>query len=166
MANPLVIEIFVNFLDDSGDATTRSWYVDSGTAIPDVVLLVPALVTVILPLIAGEVTGAGFTLNVDVSGLGGAAAQVVSDIEEIGRFAYRTVNGFIKRMSIPTFDESLVVGGTDNIDLTDAGVQAFNTAMTDGIDLAGAGGSGVIQFTDHRAEDLTVRSGDAVEDFL
>jgi hypothetical protein len=164
--NPLVFEIFVTFLDDSGETTVRSWYVDSGTALSDLVFLIPALVTLIEPLVTGGIIGAGFTVSVDISALGVGAAGALSDIEEIGRFAYRTVNNFVKRISIPTFDESLVIGGSDNIDLTDADVQAFNTAMTDGIDLTGAGGSGVVQFTDYRAEDLTVRTGEAVEDFL
>lgn len=166
MANPLVIELFVNFEDESGDTATRSWYLDAGTSLADAALVVPALVSLIEPLIVGGITGAGFTVSVDIAGLGVGVAGALSDIEEAARFAYRTVNGFIWRKTIPTLDEGKVIAGSDNIDLTDSDVLAFNAAMTDGIDVSGAGGSGTIQFVDSRAEDLTVRAGEAVEDFL
>lgn len=166
MANPLVIELFVNFVDESGDTATRSFYLDAGTSLADAALVVPALVNLIAPMILGGITGAGFTVSVDIDALGVGLAQAASDIEEVARFAYRTVNNFVWRKTIPTLDESKVLAGSDNIDVTDADVLAFNTAMTDGIDVSGAGGSGTIQFVDSRAEDLTVRTGEAVEDFL
>lgn len=165
MANPLVTEIFVEFVDESGDTTRRSFYVDAGTSTADIVLFIPALVQLIEPLILGGITGAGFTVSVDISALNVGIAQALSDIEEAGTFIARTVNNFIFRRSIPTLDESKVSAGTDMLNVADADVAAFRLALVGGIDLTGSGGSGVVRFTDNHGDIVDSNVG-AVEDFL
>ena len=56
------------------------------------------------------------------------------------------------------------IGIAYTIDLTDADVATFLAAMTAGIDLVPAGGSGTVQPSDKREEDITTLS-DAKERF-
>lgn len=116
------------------------------------------------PLTTGRLMSAGFTVEADIDAFTNAAAAVLSDVQEKATFAYRTVNGFLKKISIPCFDETLFedAGAGDFVDMADTDVAAFNVAMTLGIPY------GVGQFldvVDSRDEDIVDIDGPGYEDW-
>lgn len=130
---------------------------DPAVAVTNLSNAVEALALLVEPLIMGQIVAAGFTIEVPLNGvIVGAAANVLADVQEKAVFAFRTANGFLKRISIPTFAETLFTGGGSghDVDITDPDVAAFVDAMEDGIDLAAAGGVGLVGVVDTRDEDL------------
>lgn len=150
----MAVYIYFNIEDDKGDVSTVEIPFPSATTITDLPLLVQAFGDLIDPLVSGGLRDAGVRMSVSVTGFPTAAGSL-SDVQEKGEFVFRTVNGFLKRLNLPTFVETLILPGTKEIDQADTDVAAFITAMEDGIDLAGSGGSGVVQPCDLRDEDLT-----------
>jgi hypothetical protein len=127
------------------------------TAFANLTNAVEAFALLVEPLILGQIVGAGFTIEVPVSGvIVGAAADVFADIQEKAVFAFRTAGGFLKKISIPTFNEGLFVGGGSSgmVDITDPDVAAFVDGMIDGIDLAASGGLGLVAVVDTRDDDV------------
>jgi hypothetical protein len=56
---------------------------------------------------------------------------VNSDVEEGARFIYNSVGGYKTSVRLPTFNEAMMLSGSQRVDLADADVLAFNVAMTD-----------------------------------
>lgn len=110
---------------------------------------------IINALITGTLVNAGVTIEVDISGFTNAAADVLSDVQEKAEFVYRAVGGFIKRISLPTFDETFFTAGGagKEVDVTQSEVTAFNALMTGGFHEALVSTQPVTPTTDH-AEDL------------
>lgn len=136
--------------DEKGDKSTVSIpfsAIGDWTEIPEIVGDIAALIA---PLITGGIVAAGMNLEIDVSGVK-PASELLSDVQEKARFVFRGVNGFLKTLHIPTFDEALIAPGTANVDLTDADVAAFVTAMEDGVTLSTLA---VHQPADQRGDDL------------
>lgn len=108
------------------------------------------------PLVDALIQGGNVVgrVSFEVAGLTSGNPVGGADVQEIGRFIFKTVNNFTKSLGLPTFLESKILPGTDQIDTSDADVAAFVTMMTDGIDTTANGGSGVISPSDYRDEDL------------
>src|SRR3972149_1428064 len=75
-----------------------------------------------------------------------------ADVQEKARFVFRTVGGFFKSISLPTFVESLFSAGSKDVDLTDTDVAAFVTAMIAGITVAS---TETVEPSDVREADIT-----------
>lgn len=54
-----------------------------------------------------------------------------SDVEEGARFVYNSVGGYKTSVRLPTFNEAMMLSGSQRVDQSDTDVLAFNTAMTD-----------------------------------
>lgn len=108
------------------------------------------------PLVDALIDGGNVVgrVSFEVDGLSSANPVGGADVQEIGRFVFKTVNNFTKSLGLPTFLETKLTPGTDLIDTTDADVAAFVTMMESGIDTTPNGGSGVISPSDYRGEDL------------
>lgn len=139
--------------DAKGEQSVVSIPLPTATSITDASLFAEQVIPLIEPLVNGALRDA--RLSVPIPYTPWIATASISDVQEKARFAFRTVNDFLKLISIPSVVESIFSPGTKNVDTTDTDVAAFVTAMVDGIDLTGVGGSGVIQPCDVRGEDLT-----------
>lgn len=155
MANPLVFEIFYNFTDAEGESSKVSFFVDSATDITDVLAVIPLLGDLLDTITNGAITSAGVTLEIDVvaAGFQGIAAAI-SDVQEGLQMGFRSFNGFLKTLRIPTILEDIFVAGSKDADLTDAGVDALVDALISGIDVDPGAGTSLVTFTDVRGEDL------------
>lgn len=156
------ISIYVRIADAGGptgpDTSVVSVEINSDTALANLVNTVEAFALLVEPLITGQIVAAGFNIEVPLDGvIVGAAANVFADVQEKAVFAFRTASGFLKRISIPTFAETLfTLGGAGHtVDTTDPDVAAFIDAMEDGIDLAASGGIGLVEVVDSRDDDIT-----------
>jgi hypothetical protein len=147
--------ILYSITDEKAKVSTTEVKLPSATTHADVVIFAQEMASLIDPLLTGAITRIGITQEVSLpSGLS-ASAAANSDVEEGAKFQFRTNGGFFTSLRLATFDEGNIVAGGREVDQTDTDVAAFITAMTTGIDLTGAGGSGVVQPSDHRDDDVT-----------
>lgn len=116
---------------------------------------IPSIAGLVQDLVTGGLVGAGFTVNIDLSAASGdfsgwgPVASLASDVQEKAEFVARTVNGFLKRINLPTIDEGIFIPQSPEVDMTDPAVAAFVTFLEDGI-----GGAGGVFPVDSRGEDL------------
>jgi len=149
--------IYFTIRDGKDDKSVIEIPFPDATLVTDLPLLVSAFGQLIDPMLNGGLAGAGFRVDVDVPSFS-PLAGTLADVQEKAVFAFRTANNFLKRLGLPTFNETLFVPGTKEVDATDTDVAAFITAMEDGVNIAGAGGSGVVQPCDTRGEDIDTLS--------
>lgn len=164
----MAFTITYSITDGKGKQSTTEVNLPSTTAFTDVLLFASQMAVLLDDMIAGRIERIGITATVDMSTLTSLIKQTAgttSDVEEGGRFNFRTANGFFTAMRIPTFLEDKIVTGTDVVDVADTDVAAYLTAMRTGINLTAAGGSGTIQPADKRDEDI-VSLDSATESFL
>lgn len=151
--------IVTNIRDEKNRPSRFEVNLPSGTAWTDVVLFAQQFAPLANALFTGKVVSIGICYELSLSGLGlNAVAASGSDVEEGARFQFASAGGFPTAFRIPTFDESKIVAGSRDVDLTDGDVAALVTAMEDGIDLTGVGGSGIIQPSDKRDDDVDALS--------
>jgi hypothetical protein len=106
----------------------------------------------------GAIRRIGLAFTVPLPGTIRTTPASASDVEEGAKFQFKTDGGWFTGFRIPTFSDTLMATGTGNVDLTDTAVAALVTALTDGINLVGAGGTGTIAPTDKREDDIDVLS--------
>lgn len=106
------------------------------------------------PLIQNMITGRirAMTLNIPVAlPQPRPLADPASDVEEGALFLWETADPrVVPRNRIATFDEALLVPGSRDVDLTNAAVIAWFTAISDGLTTPG----GDVEFTDYRDQDI------------
>lgn len=147
--------VLYSIQDEKGKTSTTEINLATATTFADADIMAGQMALLIDDMITGAITRIGIVATVDLPVGLKATAAANSDVEEGARFQFRTANGFFSGLRLPTFDEAAIIAGTKNVDLTDADVAAFVTAMVSGLDTSGAGGSGVIVPVDKRNEDLT-----------
>lgn len=146
----MAVSLFFNIVDAKNESSTVEIEFPSATPVAILAAAVPAVAVLINPLVQGGLKSAGFKVEVDVP-TWGIGALLVSDVQEKAEFAFRGINGFLKRLNLPTFDEAFFVPQSKNVDLADPDVAAFTDFMTDGITVSAT----LIQPTDVRGDDLT-----------
>lgn len=145
--------INITFRDGDGQTSTRTWDVYNTVAVTDMPLLANALVALITPVITGGIVSVDYVISLTPPSL---TISNLSDVQELWAIAARTTSGFLRRFGIPTIDEAKVfVPGSREADSEDADVAALENAMRNGIDLSGAGGSGLVRFSDNHGTSLT-----------
>lgn len=146
----MAASIYFVVTDSDGDPSTLEFFFPAATPVAVLVAGVPALAALINPLVNGGLRKAGFRVEVDVSGVWGPVAALISDVQEKAEFFIRTAIGIPSRLNLPTFDENFFVPGTKNVDLADAAVVAFIDFLEDGI----TAGGGSLEPTDYREADF------------
>jgi hypothetical protein len=137
--------------DAKGDKSTVEIPIPSTVALAGLAPAVVGMADLISDMMTGQILRAGVTLDVDISSLGlPAIAGALSDVQEKAAFIFRTVGGYLKRVTLPTIDEGIFAAGSREVDLTNASVAAFVTAMEDGY-LAGGED---IDPCDYRGDDI------------
>jgi len=148
------VQVYFVMEDAKGDQSTVVVDLPGATTPTNANAFRAAMQALIGDLTNGRMVNAG--VRYDISDpLLGVGAALDSDVQEKAFFAFRSVGGFLKTLTVPTILESLFVPGTKLLDQSDADVGAFITAMTDGIDVSGFGGTGTVQPSTSHGEDLT-----------
>lgn len=153
----LAVALRIDYIDDKGDTSFSKIRVPTGFSVAQYTEFAVAFCQFVADTSACQLTGASLTFGIDLSGLGlKAAAASVADVFQKGYFAFTSAAaGFFKRFRIPTFNESKVSAGSDNINTVDADVAAFINANVNGIAVTGPL---TIQPMTERGHDLTALS--------
>jgi len=129
-------QFFYNVADADGDTSRMTLDVDpTNMTLSQIPGLAEYGWDLINPLITGHLESVGVTVNVDVSGFTNAVASVISDVQEGAEFLFKSADSFIKRLTLPTFDETkLTSGGAgSDVDTSDAAVLVFEAGMLAGL---------------------------------
>lgn len=129
----LAFEIIATLSDESGDDATTTIKVPSGFSLSQYGEFAVAMSSLVDDMLSGRVDGLDLCLTADISGLTGNLVGAASDVEEVGRFQFRTVDGRPVKLNLPALNESLVAVGTDDLDLVDPAIAAIEAMMVDGI---------------------------------
>lgn len=136
--------------DADGDVATTTVKVPSTATLVDLQEFAEAQATLIDAVLDGKIIGAGGSFNIDISGLTVNLSSGADDVEDIGSFQFRTVDGRPVIVNIPCLDEDKVIVGADDLDQTDTDVAAFIAMMTSGLAVTG----GTIIPTDVGEDDI------------
>lgn len=147
----MAIFFFFTIVDAKNQSSTVEIPFPDSTPLVGLSAGVQAIAALINPLVTGGLRSAGVKIEVDVPTFG-PVAQLLSDVQEKAEFGMRTLNGFLKILNLPTFDETFFVTNSDQVNRTDPAVIAWVDFLEDGIT---AGGT-LFQPSDQRSEDLVL----------
>lgn len=158
--------LFYTVADADGGKSRMEYPVDDEFIdnLTDVSTVVSDLWELINPLINGTLVTAGFSFETDISGFTNAAAAIIADVQEKARFNFRTVGGFLKSFSLPTFIETLFggSGATGDVNLADTSVAAFTFAVGHGMP-SPADPDNLVVFQDKHGDHLLPTVESAIE---
>lgn len=144
MARP--IEIRYTVQDGDGKQSQMTLNVASDTPLAEMQAIVDTVAQLLIPVLGGSLVDAQYTVKADLTAStwyvdAANTANVLSDIEEGAVFVFESIDGYRTSIRMPTFDESLIVQGSDNVNTADTDVAAFIAVMLNGIDNTAEGGS-------------------------
>lgn len=148
--------------DDKGEKSVVRIFVPEPAGTVTVTNILGDLTTIgnfLTPLLGGEIETLRFCIELDVSGLSNNAMVANSDVEEGAQFMFRTAGGFVSRIRLPTFLETLLIANSNQVDLSQTAVSNFVDFM-DGTTGLGFLGSP----TDYREDDIVTLTS-ALESF-
>lgn len=144
-----VFSVYFNIIDNKGNSSRVEIPLPGTVAMADLPGAVQAFGALVDPLITGGLRNAGFTVEVDIPGFSGLAGTL-SDVQEKATFALRTAGGYLKRLGLPTFNETLIIPASSAVNTAQADVAAFVDALEGGVTVNGH----VILPCDYRGDDL------------
>lgn len=135
----MAIEIIAQIADATGDESTTSVRLASTVTVAEANGFAVAWTQAVDALIGGVIRAVLAFLRVDISALTGNLVGDNSDVEHIGKFSFLTEGGIRTLVNIPCLSE-IALGTTtsDTLDPEQLDVEAFITAMEDGINAGGA----------------------------
>jgi len=146
----IAFEVVYEFVDASGDRAESAVKIPTTFSLPQYTEFARAMATLVNNIVGGIVSRAGLRVAIDVSGLTGNVVDSSSDVEDVGAFQFTTAAGRPVRVNIPGINESKVLAGSDDLDVVDADIAAFVTAMESGIAVT----AGTIPPTDVAEDDI------------
>lgn len=133
----VAFEIIATISDESGDPATTTIKVPSGFSLAQYGEFATQMGTILDAMLAGRLEAFDLALTADLSALTGNVAGAASDVEELGRFSFRTGDNRAVKLNVPALNESLVAVGTDDLDLVDPAIAAVESMMVDGLAVTG-----------------------------
>lgn len=150
--------VIYSFVDAKGETSTTEVNVPTGLTLANMTIFAQEMAKLINPLVNGVITRIGLAISIALPSGIRTVAVSTSDVEEGGKFQFRTAGGYYTGLRLPTLNETLVSAGSKDINTLDTSVAAFIAAMLTGIDLTTAtptAGTGTVAPTDGRGDDIT-----------
>jgi hypothetical protein len=129
------IQVIYTIKDNKGKLATCTVKVPTGLTVEDYVEFAQEMGTLVVNMTTGQIVNVGVAITVDILPGWPTEPGLTSDVEEKGSMQYMAAGNWRTGVKLPTLSELLVTDGSDNLDLADAAVLAFNNAMIDGINL-------------------------------
>lgn len=149
--------IVVTIEDGKGEESTLTVNIPTATTVANATTYINTLLPLIDALISGRIKRVGLCYAVALPGGLSATANALSDVEEGAKFSFISTAPHKTSLRIPTFNETLFLSGTTQVDIADTDVDAFIDAI-----IAGSGG---VLPVDSRDADVTALNY-AVEQFV
>jgi hypothetical protein len=143
----LPISVYFNIADAKGDVSTVTIPIPSTVTLPNAVLFTAAMAELIQPLVTGSLRDCGFSVSV-TPGQAWPDVSLLADVQEKATFNLRTVGGWLKKISLPTFFESLFAPNSKVVNTANGAVAAFVTALEDGVSVGG----NIVRICDSRGD--------------
>lgn len=124
------------FRDDKGKSSSTKIRIPTSFTVAQAVEFAQDAAGLLAVASNGVITDVSLSVDVSAFGLGlKTVAGITADFFQKALFTMRSaVNGLFSKINVPTFNEDLVLAGTDQIDQADTDIAAFITALEDGID--------------------------------
>lgn len=133
----IAFQIVYTYADDSGDTASHAIDVPTTFNLGQYVEFGQGMAAFLDAIVHGVIRSAELTVNVDIAGLTNNTIVADCDVEEVGGFQFNTAEKRPVNVNIPALDETKVLAGSDNLDLSDPDVAAFIAAMQNGIVVTG-----------------------------
>lgn len=144
----LAITVRFDFVDDSGKTTFTKLRVPTGPSIDQLVEFAQSAGQIFATASECEITNISLTFTFTPPAGLAIAAQPLIDIAAKAAFQFRTVvSGLFAKFRIPTLDDAQVVGGSDDVDVSDPLVSPLISLVENG---AVVSGPATILFTNNR----------------
>lgn len=142
-------KLVYNIKDGVGKPATMSFNIPLSFSGAQTEAFADALAPIIDDLIDGYIVDYEYTVSmIPVAGIA-VVALGTADVEEGALFNWRTANGYPTKNRVPTFKESLMIAGTEQVNLADPAVDAFNLAIRSGL------GAPAVAPSDGHGDDIT-----------
>lgn len=149
----LAVTLQINFRDAKNKRSSTDIKIPTGFSIAQYQEFAVAACQVVANSNMGEIVSASLNFGLDLSGLG--LKTVITTFADVAVKAFQgfrsAVTGLQRRLKVPTFDETFMIAGTDQIDTAATEVAAWISYLEDGSDVGGT----TIQPVDKRGNDLT-----------
>jgi len=148
----LAVSIRFDFVDNKAKTSFTKVRVPTGFEISHYSEFAVGLSQLFANISTGRITRVSFCVGLDLSGsIIKAIASGLSDVSQKALFGFSTViSGFRTKSKLPAISETKVIAGSDALDLGDADVAAFVSAMETGIVVT----AGTVQPVDTRDNDV------------
>jgi hypothetical protein len=147
------VKLIYTIKDNKGKLATFEVKVPTGLTVANYIEFAQELGTLAVAVTTGQIVNVGVAITVDILPGWPVAPGLTSDVEEKGAFQYLAAGNWRTGVNLPTLSDLVVQDGSDNLDLADAAVLAWNTAMVDGILLPV--GAITVQPCDSRENDIS-----------
>lgn len=147
----LSVGITFSFVDDKNKTSTTKLHIPTGLTIAQITTFASTSGQVLADFSNCRVTRVSPCIGIDLSELSLPSAGATSDWWEKAIFTMRTAFNTVAKVLVPTFRDTMIVDGSDSVDVTDPDVAAFITALEDGIVTTG----GTIAPVDLRDNDVS-----------
>lgn len=128
------VQVIFTIKDNKGKLSTTAIKIPTGISLPNMVEFAQEAAVLVDAVTIGQIVNVGLAITVDTSALGLTPVPgATSDVEEKGTFQYMSAANFRTSTRIPCWSDLNVVTGSDEVDLTDADVIAFNNMMVNGL---------------------------------
>jgi len=146
----LAVTLQIDFKDNKNKSSFTRLRIPTGFTIAQMITFAQSAAQAVQNLSKAKVVGASLNVAIDISAeLINVASNVLADVSEKALFMFNSVVAGIKaRFNIPTFDETYVVPGSDQIDNADAPIVLFLTAIETGYALTGGSMAPVNKYGD------------------
>lgn len=155
-----VASVLISVRDAKGKISTTEvkFSVGNTFSVRGLEVIAQRIAELVAPLLAGQIVRIGVALSFELpASLGVSGDNTLSpdsDVEEGARFQFRTAGGYTTSLRLPTFYESKLISGTDQVNLTDADVAAFVNAMVDQISVTDGPDTYIVNPSDYRGDGI------------
>lgn len=147
----IAFEVVYEYTDESGDKAESAIKLPTTFSLSDYTEFVRAMGLLVNNIVEGVVSRAGLRVAIDVSTLTGNLLDASADVEDVSAFVFATAAGRPVRVNVPGTSEVQVLAGSDDLDLANPSIAAFDTAMKSGIVVTAA----TIEPSDIAEDDIT-----------
>ena len=129
------VQVTINWVDAKNKPSKTIVHIPTGFSIAQMIEFAQGAAQLFTSASFASITSVSISVGIDLSGatIRAVAVSTADVAEKLLLMARSAVAGLFARFNIPTFDENLLIVGSDQIDFADTDVAAFVSALEDGL---------------------------------